>query len=475
MTRRVVRVGAWDVTIASDDPPPPDLFHWAVLRTRVFDELTLASPLTTMRIVGDVARCVPRVAGDGTCGFVGRPRDVAHALLQADTWHARIEAAGYLAHDLTTAIERARRALNPGVVPPATSISLDAPVSSDAEQFVPGRGVIVERDAASVEDEFSMTGAASPPPPLGTVPLAPPLQRPHAALRRVAGVPLLLPDQALHRASAARIRGRILRRIPGPGGTLVPATGASIGIRGVWQTYPATTSSPPVAVEFCAMSPPLRFDHDVGAGVEHASVSPLGAPITLLEPVAQAAREVTVAPNGGLAPGGGDVLRLEDPTSAEHEILVSDGFDPVTDPEASVRVRLRTPAASMHRRGASVQRVTASGLGSIGTLVREAQVGDAVVFASNLAALPATTGAVVVARGTPRESWHVATQLPTTPNDATFLHSVVIGPDGRFDWPPIARIAQVRVRALHPGYVPLEVDYALDYNGDNALSMNFVN
>jgi hypothetical protein len=33
----------------------------------------------------------------------------------------------------------------------------------------------------------------------------------------------------------------------------------------------------------------------------------------------------------------------------------------------------------------------------------------------------------------------------------------------------------VRVRALHAGYVPLEVDHALDYGGDNALSMIFVN
>jgi hypothetical protein len=315
----------------------------------------------------------------------------------------------------------------------------------------------------------------APPPPLGTLPLAQPLMEAHAALRRVAGVPLLLPDRPLHRASVARIRGRIQRRLPGPGGVLVPATAASIGIRGTWQTYPATTSSPPAPVDFCALSPPLRFDHEVGAAVEQATVSPVGALFVSMEPMQQGAREMMVAPNSGLAPGGGDRLQIEDPTSAEHEILVSDGFDAVTDPSAPVRMRLLAPAMSLHRRGAIVQRLTAGGFASLGTIVREAQAGDAVVFTSNLPALAPATATIVIARATPRESWHTATQLPTTPNDATFLHSVAIEPDGGFDWPPIARIAQVRVRALHPGYVPLEVDYALDYGGDNVLSMNFIN
>lgn len=475
MTRRVVAVGQSSVTISADDPAPPDLLTRAILRTRVIDELTLAPPRSALRLVGDLPACVPRVAGDGICGFVARARDAAHALLRPATWHARVEAAGYLAHDLTPAIEKARRALAPGVAPPASSITLDAPVLHDAAQFAPGRGVLVERDSATLHDEFSTVRQTSPAPPPGTVPLAEPLRETHAALRRVAGVPLLLPDRPLHRAAAARIRGRIQRRLPGPGGTLVPATAASLGIRGAWETYPATTSSPPVSIAFCTLAPPLYFDHDAGVTVEHATVAPVGAVLTLREPVERGAREIVVAPSAGLAAGGGDRLRIEDPHSAEQEIVVTDGFDPVADPLAPVRLRLRTPAWHLHRRGAPAQRVAPGALVSLGTIAREAQRGDAVVFTSNLAALAPTSATLVIGRGTPHESWHTATQVPTTPNDATFQHAVAIAPDGRFEWPPLARIAQVRVRALHAGYVPLEVDHALDYGGDNVLSMIFVN
>ena len=475
MSRRVVTVGNALVTIDTDDPAPRELFNWAVLRTRVVDELTLAPPRVSMRIVGDVPAARPRVAGDGICGFVARPRDVAQALLRPGAWHARVEASGYLSHDLTPAIEIARRALDPAVVPPADQVTLNAPTATDAEQFVPGRGVMVERDAPSLHDEFSTVRLTAPPPPLGTVPLTTDLHEAHAALRRVAGVPLLLPDRPLHRAGVARIRGRIRRKLPGPGGTLVPATGASIGIRGVWLNYPTATTSPPVPVDFFAVAPPLYFDQAPGVTVERAAVTPIGAPIAVREPIERGARAMTVAPNAGLTPGGGDRLRIEDPAVSEVEIVVTDGFDPVTDPAAPVRVRLRTPAANLHRPGAGVRLIGAGGFVSVGAIAREAQAGDAVVFPSNLAALLLTTSTVVIGRGTPHESWHAATEVPTTPNDATFQHAVPIQADGRFDWPPIARIAQVRVRALHPGYVPLEVDYALDYDGDNALSMIFVN
>lgn len=475
MTRRVVTVGSMNVTINADDPTAPELCNWAVLRTRALDELTEAPPRVPIAIVGDVPACVPRVAGDGICGFVARPRDVAHALLRPDAWHARIEGPGYLAHDLTPAIERARRSVNPGVVPPAAAVQLDAPVAADAEQFTPGRGVLVARDAANLHDEFGTVRLVAPPPPPGNVPLTASLREPHATLRPVCGIPLLLPERPLHRAAAPRIRGRVQRRLPGPGGTLVPATGASIGIRGVWHTYPATVSTAPVPIGFCAVTPPLYFDHDIGVTVEGATGTPVGAAITALEPVERGARALTLAPNAGLAPAGGDILRIEDPSSLEAEILVTDGFAAVADPAAPVRVRLRTRVAHLHRRGAVIRRITPGAFVAVGTITREAQTGDRVVFASNLAALLLTTATIVVGRGTPHESWHTATQPPTTPNDATFQHSVPIQADGRFEWPPLARIAQVRVRALHAGHVPLQVDYALDYDGENVLSMIFIN
>jgi hypothetical protein len=471
------------VTINADDPPRPDLFTWAVLRTRVVDELTEQPPHcpvalrseATRPFEGDVPRCVARFAGDGVCGLVARPRDLARRLLQSGAWTARIEAPGYLTHDLTPAIDRARRSVNVNLVPPAPLVQIAAPVAFDAQQFTPGRGVFVQRDAANLTDEFSIARAVAPPPPLGDVPVTTPFAEPHAAGRLVTGVPMLLPDRPLHRARPVLIRGRAQRRTPGPGGTLVPATAASIGIRGLWLTYRATTATPPIVPAFCAITPALYFDYDIGATVEATAVV-AAAPLRRLDRPAEAgANAVVVAPNNLLTAGGGDLLRIEDPWSPETEIVVTDGFDPVLDPNAAVTVRLRTRTAFVHRTNTVVQRVNPGAFTALGTTTREAQRGDSVVFANNLPAMGATSAQIVIARGTPLEGWHVATQPPVTPNDATFLNMPPIQPDGRFEWPAIARVAQVRVRALHAGHVPLTIDFALDYDGENALSIVFIN
>jgi hypothetical protein len=38
-------------------------------------------------------------------------------------------------------------------------------------------------------------------------------------------------------------------------------------------------------------------------------------------------------------------------------------------------------------------------------------------------------------------------------------------------WPPLARIAQIRVVANLPPHVPVQLDLALDYGGDAALAI----
>lgn len=481
MTRRAVAVGDQVVTINTDDAPPGDLFTSAVLRTRVIDELTLEPPrvrvtLRNVRVPGrrTIPRCSPRFAGDGICGFVGRPRDVAYELLHAGSWSARIEAPGYLSHDLTPAIDRARRGLGTAVVPPASLVQLSAPTGSDAEQFAPGRGVLVERHPTIVNstDEFGTAQGMSPPPPLGDVPLVPPLREPHPVGRVVSGVPIVVPDRPLHRAAPVRIRGRVQRR--SSGGILVPAPAASIGIRGVWLNYPAATSSAPVAIGFCTVEPPLYFDYALLAGVNVTTMAPVGSARSVLDSTDRGARVVTIAPNGGLAPLGGDRMQIEDPSSAETEIVVSDGFDPVADPAAPVAMRLRTPTAYAHRRDALAQAVNPGVLVPAGTITREAQAGDAVLFASNLAALTTTTGTIGIEVGTAQEAWHTAIQPPTTPNDLSFQFTPPIRPDGRFEWPAVARVAQLRVRALLAGYAPIQLDLALEYGADNPLSILFI-
>ncbi len=483
MTRRTFMVGDMAFTVNEDDAPAPGLFPSAVLQTRAVDELTTAPPRVTVRLrsestvafTGDAPRITSRSTRDGLCGLVARTRDVAHLLLTSGGWTARLEAPGYLTHDLTAAIDRARRSVGVGVVPPAPQLQLAAPVATDADQFAPGRGVVVERNALTAADEIGVAQAVVPALPLGTIAVAPALTGAHAVGRAVAGVPMLLPDRPLHRARPITILGRAQRRTPGPGGTLVPAPAAQIAIRGVWLTYPSTTATPPVAPDFCSITPPLYADHGPGTSIELSSAAAV-VPVRTLAAAAEAgADELLVAPNNLLAPLGGDRLRIEVPWLAESEIVVTDSALPSLDPTAPVTVQLRTPTAYAHRPGATVQVVAPGAFTSLGTTTREAQRGDAVVFANGLAALAATTGLVVVGRGTPFESWHVATQPPRTPNDAVFTDLAPIDVDGRFEWAAFGRVAQLRVRALHPSYVPLTIDHGLDYDGDNALSVVFIN
>src|SRR2546425_8479774 len=106
---RTLRHGLIDYLVADDDPQPYDARWWAVLRTRVVDELTGEPPLNRIAIRTTTRGCVPRVGDDGLCGLVARPGAVAAQMLAAGKLTAEIEADGYLTRSLTAAIDAARR------------------------------------------------------------------------------------------------------------------------------------------------------------------------------------------------------------------------------------------------------------------------------------------------------------------------------------------------------------------------------
>ena len=300
------------------------------------------------------------------------------------------------------------------------------------------------------------------------MPLREPVVTLHPAALHVAGVPMTLPDQPLHRDSVVRITGRVQLRT-GPS-SIVPAVGASVGIRGIWWDYPSSVTAAPLPPDVCSVGPTLRLDHPAGATLHRCTLAAVGPVRSVREGTAAGAGELLLAPNALLNPAGGDLLRIGDPLTADDEVAVTDGFDTVADPAAPVRVRLRTPLGLMHRSGDPVQAVQPSAVAAIGNLSREGLAGDPVLFAPGLTALP-TTSTVIVERGTPRAVFYRATQPPSTTNGVVFSHLVTLDATGRFAWPALGRIAQVRVTTNLPPHAPVQVDMALDYGGDTSLAI----
>ncbi len=468
MARRTATVGAIAYTIADDDPPRPELLPRAVLRTAVIDELTLRPVDAPLSVTTNLRGAWTRVASGGICGLAARPVDVVAALAHPGGFTASVSAPGYLPRDLTPDIDGARRTLVAGTAAGASSLSVAPGDPTPRAQFRPGRAVVIEREApppppAPVPEEEVAEIDAVPPPSADVVSLMETLRSPHSANRHVAGLPIVLPVQRLHRDGTVRIRGQVRRKI---GPSIVPAPGASVAIAGIWWDHPSSITSPPKPPDLCAVSPSLRLAHPVGAPV-HTCTFNTGSARALGRSIPAGALEIEVAPNSNLVPAGGDVLRLGDPATDDHEIVVSDGFAPATDPNAPVVVRLRTPTGLLHRAGEPIHRmqaaVSANPVGSVG---RESLPGDLVLFATGLNQ-PLQPEHIVVEPTQPHAVYYRALRFPTTNGANPWPLDV----EGRFVWPPIARVAEVRVITTLPAHPTVQIDHALDPGGDSSLAI----
>ncbi len=494
MARRDVLVDDHSVTVADDDALPRTLATWAVLRTRALDELTLQAPRVPVRVVTPLEhtpapqarvlqRMVSRALEGGVCGLAARVSDVATVLTRPGEFMARIEASGYLPRELTAAIDAARRTLPATVAGvPALNIAPPDPLPAaplpptSRQQFNPGRGVLVERPAVALDEQFVQVRDAVPAS-ASDLPIDPPLALARGAGTRLAGVPLHLPDQLLHRAGVARLRGRIQQRLVGPPASLVPAVGAQIGILGYWPNYPAMANAAPLPLDFCAVTPALPMAHALGAAVQQCNLAPLGAALRLLESAGAGARELRVSGAAGLNPLGGDVLALDAAGGPEQEFVVTSLVVAGADPLGPARVILRAPLALLHRPGAAVQRVAVGGLVAAGSVSREALPGDAVLFASGLLPLPGS-GILAIEHGTPRAAYVRFTQLPRATlipappiNIFAMSHTVVVDTQGRFEWPALARVAQLEIAVMYGGLSIARQRFAISYDSDNPLSI----
>ena len=494
MPRQDIQLAERQVTVSDDDALPRSLATWAVLRTRALDELTLQAPRVPVRVVTPLEhtpapqarvlrRMVSRSLEGGVCGLAARVADVATALTRPGEFMARIEASGYLPRELTSAIDDARRTVGASAagvtalnIAPPDPLPV-APLPTTArQQFSPGRGVLIERPVTSVDEEFTQVPHTAPASATD-LPISPPLATNRLAGTHVAGVPIHLSDQLLHRADVARLQGRIQQRLIGPPATLVPAVGAQIGILGYWPNYPAMATTAALPLDFCAVPASLPMAHAVGAVVQRCAVLPAGAPQRLLNAAPAGARSLLLASAVGLNVLGGDVLSLDVGTSPEQEFVVTSNVVLGADPIGPALVNLRSVLGTLHRTGAAVQRVTVAGFMAAGLVSREALPGDAVLFCSGLLPLP-ISGVLAIEHGTPRAAYVRYQQLPRAMplpapplNNFALTNTVTVDSQGRFEWPAIARVAQLEIAVMYGGLSVAPLRFAISYDSANLLSI----
>ncbi len=472
MSRRQIALSEALVWIADDDRPLPELGWWAVLRARVVDEITDAPPNATIRLATDTAACRPRIAPDGVCGLVARPRDASAALTVHGAMRATVHVDGYLPHVLDGAIDSARRHLPVGAAAGASVLVVAPPDTAGRPQFRPGRGVMLQRDLPGSPEQFTVQAEPALPPPLNQVPLTHPAQPARPVNARVAGVPIVLADQRLHRAESALIRGRALRQLA-PGSAPVAAPGARIGIRGVWWTQRevAANSTPPHPTRVVSIDAPLAFDHAAGTALERVALAGDGVARRFRSRALARASWIEVHPWSGLNPAGGNALRLETPGSLERELVVTAGFDAGIAPDAPARIRLRTPLAFDHAAGTPVE-MMAVAPALLGTMEREAVAGDRVLFADTLSGV-VTQDVLRIGGAAADAELRFVRRLPTH-DGVAFSHLVPLAADGSFELPPISRVAQVQFFVAHAGLpAQLPIDFHPEPGGDNALQVLF--
>ena len=473
MTRRSVHVSGQMVWIADDDPAPPELGWWAVLRTRVIDEITEAPPLAAPRIVGATPRFTPRIGSDGLCGLIARPRDVSTALVEPGGLRATIAVEGYLPQVLYAAIDTARRQLPGGAAAGAFVLTIAPSEPADRPQFQPGRGVLLERPAAAAGEQFTLHADPPAAPPANQVPIVDAVDAARPVNAHVVGVPIVLADQRLHRAEPAVIRGRALRQVA-PGSSPVPAPGAHIGISGVWWTQReiAANSAPPHPARIVAFDAPLAFAHAAGAALDRVALTPDGVGRAVMARVDGGATTIDVAPWSGLLPAGGDALQIEPDNSGERELVISDGFDPNVDAAAPAHLRLRTPLAFAHGAQAPIVR-SASTAAALGTTERDAIGGDRVLFASSLVGV--ATADLLRIGGTASDAELRFVRCLPAHDGVAFAHEVTLAADGSYTLPPIGRVAQVQLFVEHAGHPPqLPFDFVPEPGRDNTLQILFM-
>jgi hypothetical protein len=264
---------------------------------------------------------------------------------------------------------------------------------------------------------------------------------------------------ALHREPVV-IAGRT---VLANAGTTTPIAGANVRITGVWPTLPpATLAVPADPPNLVSLLPPTYFARTAPAGtLRQREMTPVVGEDKLLQAYAPAG-SATLAVSDRVNLAAGDIVVLDESDPERTELLVVQAVVGASTDVQPATVTLAYPTALAHVAGTLVRRVTPQPAGANNQLTRDCIAGDTCAFLDGLADL-AAAAAVELTGGGGAAEYHLVRRFNAT-SDA----------DGYYRLPPLARVAQVELRADDGGaHADVNVTFAPDYGG-GAARIDFV-
>jgi hypothetical protein len=440
MSRATVIVAGAPVLVSPDVHFAGPDAHWTIAATRVVDEITGLPPDSVLAARVEEPRLTTRLGEDGRVGVLVQPWALFPLTAGPGfTAHVDLAAPGFLPRRVSLPIVRT---LAVAALPGATVLTLDTTAGISAtETWTIGDPALASETA---------TIAALGPGP-SQVTLTSPLAGGYGLGQPVSPGPLTTLDfgaTELHRRGA-RLHGRVMVFVPATQSWQPPAA-ATLDVSHVWRRQADVTNElAKEALRMVSIEPGLYLDRratsDVFQPVAVANVP--GDEKTTVGALVPDARKARLSNAKGLAVG--TTLQLDVDQPEQSELLSVTSVAPLGTPAEPADVALAFGPALDHRDGVSVHHVGTPNVLVAKALDTDGLSGDPVVFLADLA-FGGTPAVARIGAGASAEYQAVSTFRAAA--DA----------DGYFAFPPIARVAKVRIVATVPPHPPLTIDLEPD-------------
>jgi hypothetical protein len=440
MTRITTIVDGHPMAVSPDALPPRRDALWAMAIARVIDEITNRPIDSALAATVEEPRLLVRLGKDGRVGVLVEPWDRYPLLARPFDAHVRLSATGFLPRRLTFPIVRA---LGSAVAAGATVITLDNAIAiSTGQQWQIG-------DPAAVSE---LVTVAAPGPGANQVTLSAPLVNGYAAGLAFAPAALTsidLGDVALHRRGVV-VRGRVMV-FDAPTQRWQPPASATLDMTYTWKRQADVTNEfAKEVLHMVSITPGLYQDRTATADVLQPVdvINVPGDEKTLLQPLMPNNSSARVSNAKGLA--AGITLQLDVDHPDVTEILPLSAFVPTGTADEPATVDFTMPVAIEHRAASGIRHVTTPTVLAAKALDADGLVGDPVVSLINIT-FGGTPTTARIGAGPAQEFQRVA------------LFSTTTDSDGYFEFPPLSRVAKVRIAATIPPKPPQQIDLQPDY------------